>query len=482
MIRLLGILLAAGALAGGIAWIADRQGELVFTLDAYEIHMSAAATIGFAVLFTALVAVLARLITTLVTSPGAIGAWFNARRTRRGNDSLSHGLLAVAAGDIHDARRHADRARGILGTHPLALLLQSQAAVLDGDAAAQRRAYRAMLQHDATEFLGLRGLFMLAAREEQPDQALLFAERAHTLRPRVPWAANALFDLKAARGDWDAAREVLEQAAQHKMLPHDVVKRRRAVLLTAKAIDADARGEADAALELATDALALDPGLAPAAMLAARRLAASGKAWRAQGVVEACWATSPHPDLADVYAAIKPDETHGERIRRLVGLAHLNREHFESRVLEAEEAVLDKNWAEARRVLAPLADDHASARVCALMAEIEEGENADATAAHIWLSRAARAARDAEWRCTRCGAAQNDWAAVCNACASFDTLQWSALGPAGQPPHPAHPAAPSVTVEPPIAVPHKKPAPASAPRIVSLPRPPDDPGPGGVEF
>ena len=129
MIRLIGILIAAGLLAGGIAWIADRQGELLFTLDNYEIHMSAAATIGFAALFTALIVGLARLITTLITSPGTIGAWFNARRTRRGNDSLSHGLLAVAAGDVHEARRHADRARGILGTHPLALLLQSQAAL-----------------------------------------------------------------------------------------------------------------------------------------------------------------------------------------------------------------------------------------------------------------------------------------------------------------------------------------------------------------
>jgi len=481
MRRLLLILFVAGAIAGAIAWIADRQGELVFTLDAYEIHMSAPATIGFGVLFTALVILLARLITTLVTSPGAIGAWFNARRIRRGNDSLSHGLLAVAAGDHHEAHRHADRARGILGTHPLALLLQSQAAVLANDGNAQRNAYRAMLNNGQTEFLGLRGLFLLAAREEQPDQAMVFAERAYHLRPRVPWAAHAMFDLEAARGQWDKAHEVLNQMAHHHMLGHDAVKRRRAVLLTAKAIDADDAGALHAALEHATEALALDPGLAPAAVLAARKLAVDGKAWRAQGVVEACWATSPHPDLADVYASVKPDETHEERVKRLVNLAHLNRDHFESRVLEAEEAVHDKDWSAARRILAPLADDHASARVCALMAEIEEGENADATSAHIWLARAARAARDAEWHCTRCASTQNDWTAVCNTCASFDTLQWAARGPAES--HAHHPSAPSVTIEPVIAVPHrKKPQLAAAPNIVSLPRPPDDPGPSGADF
>ncbi len=472
MIRLLGILIAAGLVAGGVAWIADRQGELVFTLDAFEIHMSAAATIFFAVLFTALVVLLARLITTLITSPGAIGAWFNARRMRRGNDSLSHGLLAVAAGDLHEARRHADRARGILGTHPLALLLQSQAAQLGNDGTAQRHAYRAMLRHDTTEFLGLRGLFDLAVREDQPEQALQFAERAYELRPRVAWSANALFELRAARHDWTGARAVLEDSARHKVLDANTIRRRRAVLLTAEAQGADRRGDSDAALSLAESALALEPGLAPAAVLAARRLAASGKAWRAQGVVEACWALSPHPDLAAVYAAIKPDETYAQRAARLVGLAHLNREHFESRVLEAEEAVLAKNWTEARRLLAPLTHDAPSARVCALMAEIEEGENGDASAAHAWLARAARAARDAEWRCGHCGAAQPEWSAVCPVCAAFDTLTWSA-------------AVPRTTAAAPL--PPKKPVPVKVPQapagVITVPRPPDDPGPGGgIEY
>jgi HemY protein len=255
------------------------------------------------------------------------------------------------------------------------------------------------------------------------------------------------------------------------LLDGAVARRRRAVLFAAEAIDADCRGDSDAALTLANEALALEPGLAPAAALAARKLAATGKAWRAQGVIEACWTTSPHPDLAEVYAAIKPDETQAQRAARLVGLAHLNREHFESRVLEAEEAVLTQNWSEARRLLAPLAHDSASARVCALMAEIEEGENGDATAAHGWLSRAARAARDAEWRCRHCGAAQAEWSAVCPACSNFDTLAWSAVGGA----EPVRP----VQME---IVPPKRLEKPPQDRAVALPRPPDDPGPGGSDY
>jgi HemY protein len=467
MIRLIGILIAIGLVAAGAVWIADRHGELVFTVDAWEVRMSAAVAIVLALAVTLAAIALSRLLVALVLSPGAIGAWLNARRMRRGNDAVTQGLLAIAAGDPERARLEADRARGLLGTHPLALLLQSQTALADGNPDAQRQIYRAMRRHPQTELLGLRGLFLLAARENEQAQALAFAEQAHALHPRLPWAANAVFDLRAAHRHWAEALKALDDNVRYKLIDNDTARRRRAVLLTAQALDADARGED--ALDLATAALSLDAGLAPAAVLAARKLAAAGKLWRAQGVVEACWAQAPHPDLAAVYAAMKPEESDADRVRRLVGLARLNRDHFESRLLEAEEAVLTKDWAEARRLLSPLADDRATARVCALMAEIEEGETGDASAAHAWLARAARAPRDAQWRCSHCGMTETEWSAVCVHCGNFDTLRWGESAPKVE-----------FAPAPRVAVPRK--IPVETPAIVTLPRPPDDPGPGGGEF
>ncbi|HEY0107651.1 MAG TPA: hypothetical protein VGB91_16340, partial [Rhizomicrobium sp.] len=116
-------------------------------------------------------------------------------------------------------------------------------------------------------------------------------------------------------------------------------------------------------------------------------------------------------------------------------------------------------------------NEEASARVCALMAEIEEGERADATLAHAWLARAARAPRDAEWRCSDCAEREAEWSAVCPRCGKFDTLLWSA-GSAPRTeilPAPASPR--TLTIRPAV--------PAA---VVTLPRPPDDPGPGGEEY
>lgn len=502
MIRLLLILIAAALFAAGFVWVADRHGELLFTVDDYEIRASAGVAIGLFILFAAFIGFATRVVIAVLSTPGMVGDWSASRRVRRGNEALSRGLVAAAAGDSLEARRQAEKAQHLLGAPPLALLLNAQASQLEGDEPGQLTAYRAMLSHPDTEFLGLRGLFMQAMRNENIDEAMRLASRAHTLKPRALWAANALFDLRSAQRDWPGAKAVLDDAAKARIMDAGLLRRRRAVLLTAEALDAEGRGDSERALGAALDALSLSPGLAPAAVLASKKLSAQNRAWRAQDIIEAAWTQSPHPDLAAAYAAIKGDEEKLSRAKRMMGLAHLNREHFESRMLAAEQAVELKQWPEARRVLAPLARGFASTRVCALMAEIEQGEHGDASAAHSWLTRAARAPRDAEWRCSNCGWSSSRWLAVCGHCGAFDTLLWSAPGADAVEkmsfvPHDEGPAAHvdaeffreevrAVEKEQARAAPPPKPIRVRQPEateiesdegLVILPRPPDDPGP-----
>ncbi|MBI3676333.1 MAG: heme biosynthesis protein HemY [Proteobacteria bacterium] len=507
MIRLLAILIGAALVAAGIAWIADRQGELLFTIDNLEVRTSASVAIGLGILAAFLIGFGSRVMATILGTPGAVGRWTSARRMRRGQEALQRGLVAAAAGDSQSARKEAGKVHALLGSPPLALLLTAQAAQLDGDETGQSGAYRAMLEHPETEFLGLRGLFMQAMRRDDHGEAMKLAARAHELKPRAAWSANALFDLKSANREWSDAKGVLEESARAKLIDPGLLRRRRAVLLAAEALDSEARGDGSHALSTALEALDLSPSLAPAAALAARKLASQGRSWRAQDVIEAAWSQSPHPDLAATYAVIKPEEPADARARRLIGLAHLNRDHFESRILEAEQAVTLMNWAEARRLLAPMATGFASARVCALMAEIEQGERHDATAAHAWLSRAVRAPHDAEWRCSNCSWSSPQWNAVCGSCGAFDSLSWSS------PDEETLENMPGAALDARLGMDSaahvflhadsdgedsrdermalEKPSPRTAPKtedaldeggFVVLPRPPDDPGPEGDEF
>jgi HemY protein len=60
-----------------------------------------------------------------------------------------------------------------------------------------------------------------------------------------------------------------------------------------------------------------------------------------------------------------------------------------------------------------------------MMAELEEAENADHSAARAWLARAASSsAVDPTWVCDECGAESAHWSALCPNCRSFATLAW----------------------------------------------------------
>jgi HemY protein len=256
------------------------------------------------------------------------------------------------------------------------------------------------------------------------------------------------------------------------------------VLLAALAVEDERAGDA-AAQAHALEALVLDPGLTAAALIAVRHLTAQERNWKAQDIIEAAWAQAPHRDLAEAYAAMRPEDDLEARANRLIGLAKRNPKHREARVLLAEQLVALNRWDEAREVLAPLAEDFSSARVCNLMAAIALGGQ-DVLTAQLWRSRAARAGRVADWRCLNCGGVAPEWGAVCPHCGAFDSLNWSApeastvthapretLKPA-QTPVPissaSQPSGALVTAAPALATKD------SPPRFQ---RPPDDPGPGG---
>jgi HemY protein len=106
------------------------------------------------------------------------------------------------------------------------------------------------------------------------------------------------------------------------------------------------------------------------------------------------------------------------------------------------------------------------------MAEIAQGERGDLTAAQGWLARAARAPRDAQWRCAHCGFVALEWRPICNNCGNFDTLSWVAPRLEAETAAPAPSPVPAPVLAPPASIPASRGREPSA----LLPRPPDDPG------
>ena len=92
------------------------------------------------------------------------------------------------------------------------------------------------------------------------------------------------------------------------------------------------------------------------------------------------------------------------------------------------------DWTLARSALDPYAGAAPRQGVCVLMAEIEEGQNADQGKAREWLGRAVRAPRDPAW--TADGLALDEWMPVSPISGKFDVFEWRVPAEVGAKPAP----------------------------------------------
>jgi HemY protein len=421
MLRLVLFLLGVAAAAVGLDWLAGQPGKLNIEWRGYEIETSMFRAIILLALLIGLSILLASFIRQVWQSPANIGNFFNKRRNKRGLESLSSGMIAIGAGDRTLATRYAIQARKALPNEPLTHLLRAQAAQLSGDRETSRRIFEAMLASPDTEQLGLRGLYLEAEREKEPEAAEQFAERAVGLNPKLAWSIDALFDMQCRKSDWAGALETVTLAKKHGHIERNVADRRRAVLLTAQA-QALEDSDPNKAMALALDAHNQATDLVPAATIAGRMLAARGNTGRATKILSKTWKRAPHPDLAGAYAYARLGDSPRDRLERVKQLSALAPGSVEGPIAIATAAIDAKEWDLARKVLEPFLEDRISQRICTLMARIEGGQNGDTGRVREWLARAVHAPRDPAW--TADGVVSETWAPKSPVTGALDAFQW----------------------------------------------------------
>jgi HemY protein len=282
-----------------------------------------------------------------------------------------------------------------------------------------------------------------------------------------------VLQLQAAARDWQAASATLARQIKSGAVPQADANRKLAALTAAEALALEDDDRASA-LELALKAHKLDPALVPAAALAARLLSAQASGRKAARIIKESWRLSPHPDLAEAQAYLFPGDGPEVRYERVQDLLKDEAGGVEGAVALARAAVKAKRWPAARTALAPYIEARPQARICALMAQIEDAEG-DKGRAREWLARAINAPRDPIW--VSDGVASPRWTPVSPVSGEIVPCEWKAPFempdiPDMQDPELSPPAAEAPAPE----LPPPAPAKPDAPELVSPQRPPDDPG------
>jgi HemY protein len=413
------VVIVAATLA--LVWFADRPGEITIAWLDYEIETSLLVAISVLALAFAVLWLGWSMISGILGAPGAIADFFKLRRRKHGFEALTRGMLAAGAGDAALAQKHAAQAGRWLAGEPLTLLLKAQAAQLKGDEAGAERLFRSMLQSPETELLGLHGLFVQARRNKDGASVKALAEQAFGRKPGLAWAARAVLMTQSLEKDWHAAERTLALCREHKLVDRAEADRKRAVLLCAQAMEREQRDD-NKALVLAQQAHRLAPDLVPAAAIAGRILAAQGHAVRAARILAKTWRLAPHPDLAEIYGAARAGDSPRDRLKRVRMLLRKSDGGEEGSFALARAAVDARDWRAARSAIAPLLGAQQTARVCTLMAEIEDGEFGDKGKVREWLARAVSAPRDPAW--TADGFVSEIWLPVSPVTGELDRFEW----------------------------------------------------------
>lgn len=421
MIRLASWIIGSLAIAALAAWIISLPGTLVLEIAGQRLQPRLGTAVVILLLAAALVIAIWAILRRLISAPRLLARRRAAKRREQGVEALSDAVIALQAGDPARARIMAREAQARLPESGAAKLLEARADLALGDMPAAREHYRALIASEKTAVAALTGLYDQARAQNRPEAALTFARKTLALAPATGWAAGAVFDDLARRGQWAEAVAMVNAEPAGTREEKARKRRRQAVIETARARESE-NSQPNAALDHALTALKLLPDFVPAALIAARIYVNRGETRKAQSLLRRIWRATGHPDIAALYAHSQPGASAVERLKRLREIVDMPPPHRAAGMALARAAIDAYDWPLAREALLPFAGAEATQGVASLMAEIEEGQSGDQGKAREWLARAVRAPRDPAW--TADNIVSDEWEPISPVTGRLDAFEW----------------------------------------------------------
>lgn len=431
MIRALWFLLKAALLIGAALWVAEHPGTVQLDWMDYKITIHIGLfLLGFLALLW-LSMVLYRVIWSFISFPASLRRYREIKRKEKGYKALTLGLTAVAAGDAKTAAYQAYRTTRFLPDDTgLPLLLQAQAARMDGRAEDAQDSFKRLLENKDAGFLGVRGLLQTALDQGRYEEALTLARQGLDSYPKQQWLLTSVYDLEVRLERWDEARATLKRMEKAgACTPEKAQSDRIALWLAEAGVGVGSHGiashDGEARLKRLKRAYKDGPAFAPAALALAELYEERGQRRKAVSVLEKSWKKAPHPTLLPLWDRLAPVKKGPHaRLRWYEHLLSLNPEHPESLLAAGQAAMHEGLWGEARTYLMKALDVQPSARIYNTLAELEDRSAHDEKAALHWREEAANAPAQPCWTCTQTGRLYERWLPVAYPHHAFNTIIW----------------------------------------------------------
>ena len=427
MIRSLWTLVKIGIVVSLVVWVAERPGTITIDWMPYRFTVH----VGFAFLVVIGIVVLGiilfSIIKTLLDMPKTMSRYRDITYKDKGLRALTIGMAAVAAGDAKAASYQASRAKKFLESdNALSMLLEAQAARLDGRESDAARSFIELMDNSDASFLGVRGLLQSALDGDDYDGALEFAYKALKSQPKQSWVLKLIYDLEIRSYNWDKARNILVRAEKAGAIPADKANRDRIAMFLAESDLAKENGDNSLYASSLKKAHKLGAGFVPCVERLAHMYQEKGKHSSAVSVVEKAWKIEPHPELvtlwAELYVAPKSLDS-SARIRWFERLLALNPNSALGLQALASALIDEALWGVARENLCRAAEIEESHELYVLWAHLEESATHDEKAVADLLAKADEFPSSRMWLCSETGRIYDKWLPISDQ-GMFNTIIW----------------------------------------------------------
>lgn len=435
MIKALWFFIQIAVLTVGAIWISQRQGNVSIDVLNYHLQMQTGVFLISLLFLFILFLFIYRFVRAVFSIPKILGNIREKDKKSRGFQSLTRGLVAIAAGDSKKATQYAKQTRNLLPKQKgLPLLLDAQAARMRGDEGVAKIRFKELMEDKDAAFLGVRGLLMSAIDDGDMKTALGYAEDAAKLYPKQDWVLKTLYDLQIKNSKWSGAEVTLKKAVKIGAISVEQSISDSIAFHHVKSIDAEKSGDDILAFKELEKAYKLNPNFTPSVCKLADYYLSLKKKKKALSIIKKAWANNPHPDLLVYWDALTPyskkDRTVNKakadekRMKWYEELVSLCPQSAYGQIAAAKVSMDAEMWGQAKAYLIAAEKLEPSANLYRQMAIVEQHTTHDDDNMHELMEKAALAPADKVWVCNQTSIIYEHWEPIAEPHGSFNTIIW----------------------------------------------------------
>ncbi len=428
MLKTILFLVKAGLTIGILLWLSEQEGRVNIDWLGYTINVHVGLFLAGLLIVILAAIFIYRVIRMFVDFPSSYRYYSKLRAKKLGYRSLTLGLTAVAAGDAKAAVKHAQKARNLLPEdRGLPLLLEAQAARLDGREDDAQTNFAGLLENKDTSFLGVRGLLQSALDRGDRDGAIELARHALKLYPKQPWILRTAYDLEISMQLWQNAEETLKRAVKAGAITKERSMSDRIAMALAIALEAEQENLHEVAAAEYRRAMRLDGSAAHSVLLASEYYIRQGQDKKAKALIEKAWKKNPHAAMVDLWGRLMPEDVKRDALERLKWFEKLlvyNGSIARAQLAAGKAAMDAALWGEARKFFDTAEAIRPSKELYKALADLEMKSNGNEDISRSWLEKAADVAAERIWICRETGRIYSEWKPIAQPHGSFNTIEW----------------------------------------------------------